>query len=982
VTELPLVLTILAAFGVVSSRGLRRNRRYALLVGAVLAAFLTPPDVVSMMMMLLPVLILYEISIWAAWLIERRRARSAAAGAVVLWCLLVPDLASSQEQRDTTARRPLGTPTGERLDTAAARALGLPTGPERTLPTADSLMTALLARGGFETIRYRADTVTLFAVEREVRFRGAVRLDRGTAILEADSVRYYDETCAMNAGGEPALFDAGTVLIGEAMLYDACIERGVVDQAITEFDQNGVNWYLRGQLAVDSSSSRFHAGRSRITSCELPSAHYHFHARKLKWISERVLIARPAILYVRDVPVLWLPFIFQDIRPGRRSGILVPKFGINDLVRPSRSYERHLTGVGYYWAMSDYTDAQVTFDWYSNRYIAMRGAFAYRWLDRFVQGGLRVGRQQQSDGASSTNIQWYHRQNFSSRTSLVASVNYASNSRVVQDNAVDPTDLTANIDSRINYSRTLDWGRLDFGGSRTQSITSPSVSQTLPTIALAPSAVNLGRSVTWSPSFRLTNSQDLNQSAGVLLAASGGGTDTLVLLANTRRTTANLNTPIRIGSWNWSNAIAFTDFWTDRRAVRTELGADSASQIVTAFAQDFSTGIDWTTGIGLPTLLRSSWRLQPSISVQNVTSGPFLVRNRNTGGEWVAQGKRFSFGASLSPTLFGFFPGVGPIMRIRHALSPSLSWRYAPSASVPEAYARALDPSGVAAGGGGRAVHQLVLGLSQVFEGKFTPEPGDTAADPRNARKSKLLQLNTSSFTYDFERAKLPGQNGWVTQRLTNTFTSELLRGMSVSITHDLWDGPAGFDTTQFDPFLSNVSARATINAGTVTGLLGLLGLARAPEPSREPTRQAADSAAADTGFTGVGSPIGGRFTTLDRMAPTRFGGRGFTLALTYDVTRARPRPGPVISQDRRNMGIALNFSPTAKWTLAWNTAYNFERQTFEQQVLRLDRDLHRWQASFSFVRLANGNFVFNFSVSLRDQPDIKIDYDQQTFGN
>ena len=49
---------------------------------------------------------------------------------------------------------------------------------------------------------------------------------------------------------------------------------------------------------------------------------------------------RPAVLYIRDVPVMWLPFLFQDTKAGRRSGILIPQFGLNDIVRPSRSYNR------------------------------------------------------------------------------------------------------------------------------------------------------------------------------------------------------------------------------------------------------------------------------------------------------------------------------------------------------------------------------------------------------------------------------------------------------------------------------------------------------------------------------------------------------------------------------------------------------------------------------------------------------------------
>ena len=51
----------------------------------------------------------------------------------------------------------------------------------------------------------------------------------------------------------------------------------------------------------------------------------------------------------------------------------------------------------------------------------------------------------------------------------------------------------------------------------------------------------------------------------------------------------------------------------------------------------------------------------------------------------------------------------------------------------------------------------------------------------------------------------------------------------------------------------------------------------------------------------------------------------------------------------------------------------------FGQHVLRLDRDLHRWRATFGFTRAPNGNFAFTFFVNLLDQPEIKFNYDQQT---
>ena len=61
--ELPLILVILALMGVIDEAFLRRNRRYAFVVLAFVAAILTPPDVISMGMMLIPLYILYESSI-------------------------------------------------------------------------------------------------------------------------------------------------------------------------------------------------------------------------------------------------------------------------------------------------------------------------------------------------------------------------------------------------------------------------------------------------------------------------------------------------------------------------------------------------------------------------------------------------------------------------------------------------------------------------------------------------------------------------------------------------------------------------------------------------------------------------------------------------------------------------------------------------------------------------------------------------------
>jgi sec-independent protein translocase protein TatC len=79
--QMPVLLTLLGRVGILSSGQLRSMRRYAILGIVALAAVITPPDALSMMSLVVPLIFLYEVSIWLVWFFERRRARDDAARA-------------------------------------------------------------------------------------------------------------------------------------------------------------------------------------------------------------------------------------------------------------------------------------------------------------------------------------------------------------------------------------------------------------------------------------------------------------------------------------------------------------------------------------------------------------------------------------------------------------------------------------------------------------------------------------------------------------------------------------------------------------------------------------------------------------------------------------------------------------------------------------------------------------------------------------
>jgi len=73
VFQLPVVTTLMARVGLVTSQGLKEKRKWAIVIAFIVAAVLTPPDPVSQIGLALPTILLYEVSIWTARMIERKR---------------------------------------------------------------------------------------------------------------------------------------------------------------------------------------------------------------------------------------------------------------------------------------------------------------------------------------------------------------------------------------------------------------------------------------------------------------------------------------------------------------------------------------------------------------------------------------------------------------------------------------------------------------------------------------------------------------------------------------------------------------------------------------------------------------------------------------------------------------------------------------------------------------------------------------------
>ena len=911
----------------------------------------------------------------------------------------------------------------------------------------DSMMSALLNRPGYSVTRYQGVRVTFDAKARTLYLEGGpAGVARGITLLVGDTITYNDSTKVVLARGDtlvlrdPQRGNADVVALGE-MIYNVELRRGSVSNITTSLE-SGEQWFVGGSRAgfvSDTTAGRntaFYVRGGTITSCDDSIPDYHFASKQIKLVSKNILVARPAVLYIGDVPVFWLPFIFQDMRSGRRSGILTPRLGVNEIARNSPSYRRHVDNIGYYFAINDFMDAQVSLDWRSGAaatesdpgWTRLNGEWRYRWLDRFVTGRLGVSRTSQRDGQRNTAISWGHQQDFSQTTRLTTDINYVTSTALQRRNTFDPNQALATIQSRASYQQKFGPASFSIGGSRRQYPGREEVTQDFPNFSISTPTLALAKWLEWTPSLNVNNSEqfkvDRTGEFAYRYNFTGGALDSTRLTSSSRNTDLGFSTPLKIFGFSLSNSIRISERENNNPVRIAVIDQDDPTQRTDRiYARTFSTEVDWSTSFGLPTLMQNTLKLAPSISIQNVEGGrAFWVRTQQTGGRYVSQQKRLSYGLAASPTIFGLFPGFGPISRFRHTISTQVSYAYAPAAQVGREFLAATntDPRGYL---GNLAANNITLGMSHVLEGKLRSRDTTGTAE---ARKIKLLAVGMSSLSYDFERRRKTGNSGFLTDVFGFDFTSDLLPGFNTRVDYSLFQGVVSSDTSKFKPFRTSIQSSFSINGnsgifGAITRMFGRAVPQTSPHVERlSPSADdALNQRVASTPVAGSASRerVFGMPTTQTWQASFTFSSTrqrppsGNGQVIEFDPTEAcRPFEGlpfqyeacveqqernpvgavpidpitagaPFIRQpSRENLNSQMAFHITPKWSASWGTNYDFRESEFGSQTVTLQRELHDWRAIFGFTRTPTGNFSFNFFIALNAQPDIKFDYNRQTY--
>jgi len=206
-----------------------------------------------------------------------------------------------------------------------------------------------------EIVKYDAAQIEYQVPKDRIVLDSRARLFYRELQLEAKRVEFDSQSQSLVASGSPELVDRGDKVSGHLMTYDLESRQGTIYQAETAYERG----LYHGERIRKVNEDELDVQAGSYSTCSLDEPHYHFQARWMKIHLKDKLIAKPVVFYIKNVPLLALPFWIFPIKPGRHSGFLLPnvEFGFNN------KGGQFIRNAGYYWAPNDYMDLTVAGDY-------------------------------------------------------------------------------------------------------------------------------------------------------------------------------------------------------------------------------------------------------------------------------------------------------------------------------------------------------------------------------------------------------------------------------------------------------------------------------------------------------------------------------------------------------------------------------------------------------------------------------------------
>jgi LPS-assembly protein len=244
-----------------------------------------------------------------------------------------------------------------------------------------------------------ADVIDYDQTLDEYTAKGNVIIYKGNIKLMADYVRFDRQNMQAYAEGDVILTNGEDILSGSSMEIDLENQIGSVENGYLFLKEN--NYHLSGEVIKKVGEKTYTIDDATLTTCDGEKPDWKITGSKVKIKEDGEGTARNAMLYARNMPVLYTPYFYYPARKKRQTGFLIPEGGISD--RWGWYYNQP-----FFWAIDESSDATFYGHYMNSR--GLRGGIEYRYyLDNWSKGTLMVNGlrdKQIDDGTGGSSQKW------------------------------------------------------------------------------------------------------------------------------------------------------------------------------------------------------------------------------------------------------------------------------------------------------------------------------------------------------------------------------------------------------------------------------------------------------------------------------------------------------------------------------------------------------------------------------------------------
>ncbi|MFR9602895.1 MAG: putative LPS assembly protein LptD [Rikenellaceae bacterium] len=768
--------------------------------------------------------------------------------------------------------------------------------------------------------------------------------------MEKNEIYAYGRTDTLNNEikvSKPEFIDGTSTYTMDTITYNLNSEKAKIKGVATK---EGEGW-LVGNHVKKMPDNSFNIMGGKYTTCEhTDHPHFYLAMTKAKVIPGQKVVTGPAYFVMEDVPLYFvgIPEGFFPITSGPKSGLLMPSYG------EDATLGFYLSELGYYFTLSQHMDLALTGTIYSYGSWTINAASSY--LKRYKYSGsfnltyssIKSGDKGESDYIKqmATRVQWSHSQDSKANptSTFSASVNFAT-SGYSKYSATTLTDmLSTQTNSSISYTKSWDNVSLSTSLSASQNSQTEAISLTFPTAVVSvsrfypfKSAKTVGADKWWEKismtyTGKLTNSVSAEEST--ILSR-----ETLDNMKHGIQHSIPVSASFTLFNYlNITPSFNYTERWYFKS-------------------------------------VEQAW---DPVNNEKVTLDPdygfFRLYN-------------YSASATASTTIYGMLQAkskTNPVQAIRHTITPSVGFSYAPdfsnqkygyyqtvqsdSLGTTTTYSPYSDNAyGVPSSGQSMA---MTFSLSQTLAMKVLSK-----RDTTGVKKVSLIDQFSISGSYNFlaDSMKLSTIPVSIRTTIANNF------GINLSFTLDPYRvSPEGvkYDKLFFPGRIVSTSwsYAYTFKSRTDKSRPAINDITSVPPEYANPFYDP---------YAEMDPVLRRQYMAeayYDFSIPWNF---GFNYVISYSTSYVNNGTTGYQKSITQSVGFNGSVTLTPKMGLSFTGGYDIKNRSLTTSSISMTRDLHCWQMSFSWIPFGYyKSWSFNIGVKASSLADIKYDKSQSMYSN